>query len=96
MDEIRKKYIIDTIKFFIKNHPLEWEENKKRVRDLRGTRANELGADKALEYRFAFSLHPKLFGMLDETLDNPRFLKEDDEYNWFAKTFRELTIPQKW
>lgn len=93
---IRRQFILDTVNFFIKNHPQEWEENKKRVKMLKDTRANRFGGDKENDYRFAFSLHPKLFNMIDEVLDNPKFLKDDKEYNWFAKTFRDLTVPEKW
>lgn len=92
----RQQFIEDSVKWFIKNYSDEWEATKKRVKEMRETRANPFGSDKEKEFRFEFTIPVRLFNMLDRTLNNPKFLGTKKEANWFAKTIKDLTIPEKW
>ena len=93
---LRIQFIIDSIKSFKRNNPQDWKNTLKRVKEMRDTRATPFGSDKQKEFRFEFTIPEKLYNMLSACLDNPKFLSDKKEVNWFAKTFKQLTIPEKW
>ena len=93
---IRQKYIIDTVKRFKENHPKEWEETIKHSKEVVGTRANVYGSDKQLEWRWEMSIPKKLYLILDSSLGNPRFLKDDKEAEWFRKEFPMFAAQEKY
>lgn len=78
-----------------KTNKLEYEDAVKSAKEMQGTRANVLGSMEGGELRLALRLPSRLAEALDLTLQNPKFLKEDDEFNWFMKRFREFTVPKK-
>lgn len=92
----RQQFIIDSIKFFIKNYPQEWGAAKKRVKEMRATRATPFGSDKEKEFRFEFTIPARLFAILDKVLVNPKFLADKKEADWFARTIKSLNVPEKW
>lgn len=95
-DALRRKFIADTIKFYKEHYPLEYQKAIQHAKVVRGTRANVFGSDKQLEWRHEFTFPKELYRVLDNSLGNPRFLKDNKEAEWFRRTFPEFAAHEKW
>lgn len=95
MTPLRQKLIEEIVEEFRKRFPQEYEDASKSAKAMQGTRANVYGSDEQKELRLALRLPNRLAYALQMTLQNPTFLKEDDEFNWFMKRFPEFRVPEK-
>lgn len=91
---IRQRYILDAVRYYEKKYPKEAAEAKRSVKSKRDSRANIYGSDSSKEMRFALRLPERLFRSLSQ-LDNPPFLHEDREFNWFIRTFPDYSVTKK-
>lgn len=97
----RQQLIIDTVNKYIETQPQQYKAIVKAIKKRRKLLADEKFGqmkDKKqddLEMRIGLSLPEPLHGLLDSILGEPRFLEEDGEFKWFAKTFPEFKIPEK-
>lgn len=91
MIEQRKIFIREVVDAFKKRFPDEWEAACASAKAMRDVQANVYGSDTLKELRFGLRLPSRLGDILQKSLSDPAFLKEDDEYEWFRKEFRELT-----
>lgn len=94
LSDQRKQFIIDCVERYRKKYKKEFQLHVKAVNNIRQGRLNKYGADKAMEIRWGVSIPSKLFRQLD-FLNEPRFLEDKEEFQWFMKTFKEFRIPEK-
>jgi len=91
----RKIFIEECVRRFIKKFPIEYTEIIKSVRQQRKLRLDEWGSDKAgweETFRWTLRIPQRLFNIIDKKLENPRFLDEQWEIDWFKKTFPEFRV----
>lgn len=93
MDEVRKQFIINCVKKYIKETPQEYEEICKSVK-LERTKKNKFASDGKQDFmRWGTRVPEGLFYVLDRALKNPRFL-DGDELHWWMKNFPQFRIPE--
>ena len=95
MTPLRQKLIEEIVETFRTKFPKEYDEAAKSAKGMQGTRANVYGSDEGKELRLALRMPARLVDALQMTLQNPGFLKEDDEFNWFMTRFKEFVVPEK-
>ncbi len=93
-DYVRKMFIEDTVRQYVKAKK-DYQQHQKQVKIMRGSRKNVYASDDKKDLRWGLSFPKELFFTLDRYLDNPRFLNEDKEYEWFMKRFPDFKIPDK-
>jgi hypothetical protein len=94
--KLRKAFIVNTIEWWKNKHLAEFNEATKHAEKVRNSRMNKFGSDKEKEFRFELTIPSDLFNMLYGMLDNPSFLQEDWEVEWFRKTFPQFSAHKVW
>jgi hypothetical protein len=92
----RREIIEGLVKFYIDNKPSEYADAVKHAKEVRKTKANIFGSDIDKDFRHELSLPAKLYELITKSIDNPEFLKENDEAAWFRKRFPEFAGSEKW
>jgi len=92
--DTRKRFITDVIRIYEQRFSEEAEEAKASVRKMKGSRATVYGSDMNKEMRFMLRIPARLFSCLNK-LDEPKFLHEDEEMNWFVRTFPKYSVTRK-
>lgn len=94
MDEVRKQFILDCVKKYIKENSEEYKNICKSVK-LERVKKNKFASDGKADFmRWGTRIPEPLFNLLDKTLKNPRFL-DGDELHWWMKNFPQFRIPEK-
>lgn len=101
----RKYFIEGCVNEFVKRFPLEYEAiclSAKKQRQLKkdkfgGMEEHQFGKEyhAGIDMRWTLRLPRRLFITIDSKLQNPRFLEDDDEINWFKKRFPEFRVSEK-
>jgi len=95
--EYRRKLIEAIVEEYIKRFPLEYMAVCHSVKIQRKLKKDKWGlTDKDSAYmRWTLRIPARLFKILDRQLQNPRFLEEQSEIDWFKKRFREFRVCEK-
>ncbi len=101
----RKFFIEECVREFIKQFPLEYAAICESAKKQRGLKKDEFGlmeqhqfgkeGHEGLYMRWSLRLPQRLFSILDKKLNNPRFLENDEEMNWFKNTFSEFRVCER-
>ena len=104
---LRKQFIEDAIRVYIRNNPEEFSQFKELSEKRRTGLVSEYGELKTIvngkikadedNFRLAVSLPSKLFNTLETILnaDKVGLFEEKKELHWFMRKFPEFTIPKK-
>lgn len=97
----RKELIEQLVKLYKKQFPDEYHLVCKTIKELRRTRSNVYAADNPKDpsaMRWCLRVPRKLDNLVNGFLKldcEPKFLVEEKEMIWFAKTFPEFRIADK-
>ncbi len=93
--DIRRRFIIDTVRIYEEKFPHEARHVKKSAKSMRNTRANVFGADTSgKDLRLSLRLPGRLYRALS-LLEDPRIFHDEDELVWFMKTFPKYRVPER-
>ncbi len=94
---LRRQLIVDLVRTFYKLYPMEYWMNRESVKRKRGLLKDpKFGrSDKSSDsFKHLFRIPKRLFNSFDIVINNPRFLDEPGETEWFAKRFPEFKVPE--
>lgn len=92
----RKQFVEECVKEFIKKFPIEHKLICESVKQQRKLKIDKWGSDKdSATFRWTIRMPKRLFTIIDKKLENPRFLEEQWEIDWFKKTFPEYRVSDR-
>lgn len=94
----RKIFIEEVVKEFKKKFPEEYQLIVKSCQQQRVLKRDKWGSDGAgweEAWRWTLRLPARMFMILDMVLEEPRFLEDQKELEWFKKTFPEFLVCEK-